>query len=251
MAADEKMLADVKAYLGTRSLEFTESEEQDCTKLTLKSGKQRLYVSVFGTGTIRVQGPPTSQLKAELDQMKARLEAGEPMTEPLPYGIDELVDAIQRVPDVDPVIVAFISEAIDCCRAKALLAATFMLGAASENAINHLIQTYVAAISEEKNRNNIVGRMGGKTITGRYEVFEKSYRSCKSKPTALPLAQDLDTIIGQTFHFYRVTRNEIGHPVTVPNLEYGAILANLGQFGRYIERVYGLIAHFRASGVVV
>ncbi len=53
------------------------------------------------------------------------------------------------------------------------------------------------------------------------------------------------------FQFYRITRNEIGHPQIVPDLDKGVLLANLGAFVTYIERIYGLIHHFQVTGVVI
>jgi hypothetical protein len=53
------------------------------------------------------------------------------------------------------------------------------------------------------------------------------------------------------FQFCRITRNEVGHPQIVPDLDKGVLLANLGHFATYIERIYGLIHHFQQNGVVL
>jgi hypothetical protein len=47
------------------------------------------------------------------------------------------------------------------------------------------------------------------------------------------------------------TRNEVGHPQIVPDLDKGALLANLGHFVTYIGRIYGLIEHFKTKGVTI
>lgn len=88
-------------------------------------------------------------------------------------------------------------------------------------------------------------------ISVRFEEFRKSYAGCKSKPTGPVLSQDLDTVIGTIFHFCRITRNEVGHPQIVPDLDKGVLLANLGQFVTYIGRIYGLMKHFKDNGVVL
>jgi hypothetical protein len=97
--------------------------------------------------------------------------------------------------------IRFVDEAIRCMRADALLAAAFMIGAASERAINLLIQTYGEAIRDES-----------KMIPKRYEEFCASYRSCRSRPSDPALAPDLDVLIGKMFQCCRITRNEVGHP---------------------------------------
>ena len=63
--------------------------------------------------------------------------------------------------------------------------------------------------------------------------------------------QDLDTLIGNIFHFSRITRNGVVHPQLVPDLDKGAILAAIGNFVQYVGRVYALMRHFRKTGVVV
>lgn len=126
-----------------------------------------------------------------------------------------------------------------------------MLGAASEKAMCLMIQTYGEAISEEAHRKRFFERVNPRAISKKYDEFLASYKSCKSKPTDPVLSQDLDTIIGQMFHFCRITRNEVGHPQIVPDFDRGVLIANLGHFVTYIERVYKLMDHFKAQGVVV
>lgn len=252
MPADPKMLAEVKAFLDRQKLDVVESEEQHCVKFEVRSGAQRAHLSVFNTGKLLVQGPATP-LKGLLDQLKTALEAGGVTPgQMLPFEIERFPDTIrERVPAVDPVIVEFIREAIVCVKADALLAAAFMLGAASEKAINLLIHTYADSIQDETNRGKLQSRINGRMMSQKYAEFEASYRGCKSRPTDPALAQDLEVLIGQMFHFCRITRNEVGHPQIVPDLARGVVLANLGHFVHYIERVYRLMEHFRANGVTV
>jgi len=252
MAVDAKMLSDVRAFLDRQRLEYTESEEQHCLKLEVRSGVQRAFISVFNTGKLLVQGP-ASPLKALLKEMKTALEAGGVTPgQALPFEIERFPETIQeRVPTIDVVILEFIREAIVCVKAHALLSAAFMLGAASEKAINLLIHTYADSIRDNANRSKFQSRINSRMISTKYDEFEKSYRGCKSRPADPALAQDLEVLIGQMFHFCRITRNEVGHPQIVPDLARGVILANLGQFVHYIERVYRLMDHFRTNGVEV
>src|SRR5437867_10768833 len=252
MAVDAKMLSDVRAFLDRQRLEYTESEEQHCLKLEVRSGVQRAFISVFNTGKLLVQGP-ASPLKALLKEMKTALEAGGVTPgQALPFEIERFPETIQeRVPTIDVVILEFIREAIVCVKANALLSAAFMLGAASEKAINLLIHTYTDSIRDNANRSKFQSRINSRMISTKYDEFEKSYRGCKSRPADPALAQDLEVLIGQMFHFCRITRNEVGHPQIVPDLARGVILANLGQFVHYIERVYRLMDHFRTNGVEV
>jgi hypothetical protein len=126
-----------------------------------------------------------------------------------------------------------------------------MLGAASERAVNTLIQIYVDNMKTPKNKEQFLGRINGRMISRKYEEFEKSYAGCQNKPKDSILGNDLDVVIGNIFHFARITRNEVGHPEMVPDLDQGVLLANLGNFVTYIGRIYGLMKHFRENGVVV
>lgn len=170
----------------------------------------------------------------------------------LPFEIERFPDAIrERVPQCDPTIVSFVEEAIRCYKADALLGTAFLLGAASERAINLLIHAYADAIEEPSNRDKFLSRITGRMISKKFEEFQKSYSGSQSRPTDPVLSQDLDVIIGTVFQFYRVTRNEIGHPRIVPDLEKGVVLASLANFVTYIGRIYGLMKHFQDNGVIV
>lgn len=251
-AADEKMLREVTSFLDRQKLDYTAAEEQYCTKLTVKSRGQIVPVSVYNTGKI-VVGGADSDLKRLLTEMRDALLSGAVVPgQALPFEIDRFPDTIrERVPDCDPVIIAFISEAIRCVRADALLSAAFMLGAASEKAVNLLIHAYAEAITDAGKREKFLSRINNRMISVKWDEFLRSYKSCSSKPTEGALAQDLETVIGAMFQFCRITRNEIGHPQIVPDLDRGVVLANLGHFVTYIERIYGLMIHLRANGVNV
>jgi len=73
--ADEKVLGEVISFLDRQKLQHTESEEQYCTKVNVRSGLQKASVSVYNSGKMSVQGP-ASQLKTLLEQMKQALESG-------------------------------------------------------------------------------------------------------------------------------------------------------------------------------
>jgi hypothetical protein len=250
--AEPKVLQMVASFLERQKLEFTQTDEQYCTKLTVKTGAQTAHISVFNTGKT-VVGGKDGPIKKLLEEAKEAIEKGDAVPgQALPFEIERFPEVIrERAPECDPVIVRFIEESIRCFRADALLAAAFMLGAASEKAINLLIYSYAEAIADESNRSNFLGRVNNRMISAKYDSFLHSYKSCRSKPSDSLLSQDLDVIIGQTFQFCRITRNEVGHPQIVPDLDRGVILANLGHFVTYIERVYKLIAHFKTTPVLV
>jgi hypothetical protein len=228
---DPTVLASVLSFLDRQGLEHQESEgTQYYTRVNVKAGPLRVNADVYNTGRIQIGGPK-SPLKELLVNMKHAIEAGDAMPgQVLPFEIDRFPQTLRdRIPGIDPVIVEFVSEAIKCYRAGALLGAAFMIGAASERAILLLMSTYGESIRDEANRNKFFGRVTNRAISRQYDEFIASYKSCHSRPTEGILSHDMETIIGAAFQFYRITRNDVGHPEIAPDLDKGVILANLGQ----------------------
>jgi|GEM_PF-732401 len=248
---DPGTIRAVASFLERNNLTFEAKAIQHATQLVVHDGPMTANVNVYKTGNIQVQGSP-GRLLDFLNKMKEALAGGATPGTVLPFEIERFPERIrEKVPNCDPVIVHFVEEAITCYKSDALLATAFMLGAASERAINLLIECYAESITDPTNREKFRARINNRTISARYEEFKKSYAGCKSKPTDGVLAQNLDAVIGGTFQFCRITRNEVGHPQIVPDLDRGVLLANLGQFVTYVERIYGLMVHFQKTGVVV
>jgi len=249
---DEKVCATVRGALGANNVDFEESEIQHATKFTAKSGAQVASMNVYNSGKLHVEGKE-SPLKVWLTQVKESIEqgAGGPVVL-LPAEIEKFPQTLrERVPDCDDVVLWFFQEALRCYKADSVAGAAFMLGAASEKAILLLIETYGDAITVPANKEAFKSRVNQKMISRKYDEFKASYGGCKSKPTDAILSQDLTQLLDAAFTFYRYTRNAVGHPQIIPDLDKGVVLANLGQFIVYVERVYGLMNHFKQNGVVV
>jgi hypothetical protein len=198
-----------------------------------------------------VIGGKDTPLKELLVQMKVAIEAGGALPgKLLPIEIQRLPESIQeKIPAIDPVALRFVKEAITCYEAGSMLATAFMLGAASEKAIFLLIETYRDAIGDDGHREKFASRTNSRAISIKFDEFKRSYMSCKSRPTDPVLCQDLEQILEGTYQFCRITRNEVGHPQIVPDLDQGVILAQLGHFATYLGRIYGLILHFQNTPV--
>lgn len=254
MKADPKAYDAVKQFVTDSELEIvTEKMEQHCNRLDVKSGIFRCNINVYNSGKI-VIGGSDSPLKTALQQMKQQVEAGNfSPSKMLPFEIERFPDLImEAIPDCDPVIIEFIAEAVKALRHDLLLSASFLVGAASEKAICLLIEAYTNAINNEKHQASFKQRTGkNRMISKKYEEFLNSYKSCKTQPSDTKLVTDSYTILSSLFTFYRLTRNEVGHPEIVPNLDKGIIIANLAQFIKYLETVYGLIRFFDKTPVEI
>jgi hypothetical protein len=181
--------------------------------------------------------------------------------EPEPQAdIDEIyLQAVQNIPAIlcrdipecDEVIIRYAEEAVSCIIADAWLAATVMVGAASEKAILLLIDTYADAITNEAARERFKKKTDSRWISKKFEVFKQSYQSCKNRPRDRVLSEGFGVAIESTFQFCRITRNEVGHPEIVPTFEKSEIIANLNHILRYIKLIYELMHHFQENGVTV
>jgi hypothetical protein len=254
MKADEQIYNAVLKYIEDSELLVTErKEEKYCDRIDVKSGIFRCSLSIFNSGKINVGGGE-SPLKLSLLQMKKEIEGGNfsPM-KMLPFEIERFPELIkERLPACDSVIVSFIREAKDALKADLLLSSAFLLGAASEKAIYLLVDAYANAIRDAKHSQAFKERAGKKQmISKKFEEFMQSYKSCKTQPTDQKLQHDSITILTSLFTFYRLTRNEVGHPEIVPNLDKGVILANMAQFIHYLDTVYSLIDFFKNNPVEV
>ncbi|MCZ7686982.1 MAG: hypothetical protein M5U28_52870 [Sandaracinaceae bacterium] len=250
---DEQILASVRSYLENCKLSFDEREEQHCTKITVRSGALKNHLNVYNSGKIVVGGSPKGDLWTLLNDVKTKIEQGQPLlANLLPFDISSWPTVIRgRVPDVDDVIVSFVQEALKCYGADALLSCAFMLGAASEMAMCNLISSYGNAISDPTKQERFRSKTNGRMISRQFEEFTQSWKSAKTKPTDADVGNDLETIIGSMFQFCRITRNEVGHPHAVPNLDKGALLADLGHFVTYLERIYRMKRFYENNPVEV
>lgn len=249
---DEKICNAVRDALTTNNILDAEQDIQHATRFSVKSGATRAGMLVYNSGKIVLEGAD-SELKKWLAGLKTSIESG--AATPgilLPAEIEKFPQTLQeRVPACDGVVLWFFQEALRCYKAGSPAGAAFMLGAASEKAILLLIETYGNKIKEEKHRESFFARVNNRMISVKYDEFKRSYKSATPKPSELKLAQDLEQLLDGAFNFYRHTRNAVGHPQIIPDLDKGVILANLGQFIVYAERVYGLIDFYSANDVQV
>jgi hypothetical protein len=166
-------------------------------------------------------------------------------------GVQNIPTRLRDIPECDEVIIRYVEEAVTCITADAWLAATVMVGAASEKAILLLIDTYADAITNEAARKRFKKRTDSRWISEKFEVFKQSYQSCQNRPRDGVLSEGFGVAIEPTFQFCRVTRNQVGHPEIVPTFEKSEIIANLNHIPRYIKLIYELMHHFQENGVTV
>ena len=245
----ESNYAQMKSYVERNKFSFQEKDEQGCKRLDVQNGKAKCVVKVYSTGTIQIQGAE-SKLKAAVSQAKEAVENEENIGEMLPFEIERFPEVLrENIPDVDPIIVRFIEEAIVTIKAGSNLGCAFLLGGASEKAIYLLIDAYTQAIPDQAMRDRFISKTSKKFISKVFEEFKASWKSSINKPHGYGWTNDIEVKIEQIFQFCRICRNESGHPHLPPNLDKGVLLANMGQFVKYIEDMYGMINYYKENNV--
>ena len=229
MGYAEEAFQQIKSFIERQGWEFSDKDEGQSKRLDIRYGKSNCTVKVYSNGTIQVQGSE-SKLKENLDQLKLAIEQdGTLPTDILPFEIEAFPDKLlKHIPSVDPIIVRFLRESIQCFKAGSLLGASFLLGAASEKAIWLLIDSFASAIDDDVNQKKFRDGLSNRVVSRAYEDFTKRFKSCKSKPTDPALIYDLETQVESIFQFFRICRNEVGHPHIPSNLDKGVLLANMG-----------------------
>lgn len=250
----EKIREVVVSFLKRQhNLDFSEKREQYSVRFDVSSMSQSAVLQIYDTGKIVTQGQKNS-LYNYLEKLKQAIETNSGLPgQLLPFEIETLPDKIrEKVPSCDPVVLRFFEESILCYKQDALLACAFMVGASSEKLANLLIQSYVDAIQDPTNKDKLQSRINNRMISARWDEFWKSYNGCKNRPPAsADFAQDLETVLNEMFTPCRITRNDVGHPQTVPDLDKGVLLTRLGNFAFYVLRIYGLIEYVKTNGVQV
>jgi hypothetical protein len=245
----ESNYAQMKSYIERNKFPFAEKEEQGCKRLDVQHGKAKCAVKVYTTGTIQLQGAD-SKLKQSLDEAKNAVENEEDLGEVLPFEIERFPEVLsENIPNIDPIIVRFVAEAIVSLKAGSNLGCAFLLGGASEKAFFLLVDTYAKAIPDETMKGRFTSRTSGKFISKVYDEFKNSWKSSLNKPTGYGWTNDIEIKIEQIFQFCRICRNEAGHPHLPPNLDKGVLLANMGQFVKYVEDLYAMIGFYEINDV--
>lgn len=245
----ESNFLQIKSFIERNKWSFSEKMEDAINRLDVKHGKYKCAVKVHTTGTIQLQGGK-SKLQEALEEAKQAIENEETIGEILPFEIEKFPEVLrEHIPNIDPIIIRFIKEAIISIKAGSNLGCAFLLGGASEKSIYLLIDTYTNAIKDEALRDKFKGKISGKFISKVFDSFKKSYKASKNKPQGMGWTNDLEIKIEQIFQFCRICRNESGHPHLPPNLDKGVLLANMGQFVKYIEDLYKMIEHYKENEV--
>ena len=146
-----------------------------------------------------------------------------------------------EVPNADPLITEYLTEAPQCFLHNLNRATAVMLGGASEKAVLILTESLGSAIKTKSARERYFAKLETEhSIFRKYKVFEKKLESIKGN---LPkeLRENLDSLLRGIFDLIRNSRNDAGHPAIAAVIDRDIVYSHLRLFIPYCKRIYELI----------
>lgn len=145
----------------------------------------------------------------------------------------------ENIPDIDDTTVIYLKEAMQSFHVGCVLAATVMLGVATEHTFLFLLDKIAG---NAKHSATFAKVNGERTILQKVNKF-KNILDQQSKGLPGKIKEDLDTHFAGIQSIIRTFRNQSGHPTgKIVDREQAYVLLNL--FIPYCKKMYQLMVHF-------
>lgn len=166
----------------------------------------------------------------------------------LPYDPEGYIRTIiTQVPLMDSVTLVYLKECIQTYNKNCLLSSSVTLGAASENIILMLIDSFQERISNPEAKIKFE-KLQGQHLNTKYKLFMVELKKIR-KTLPKNLTKDLEVYLGGMYHFIRINRNTSGHPTGgIPNKK--TIYSNIQMFSEYSQRTFELIEYFKKNSTL-
>ena len=152
----------------------------------------------------------------------------------IPFDPDGFIEnLISRIPNLDNIVLFYLSESIRAFNQHLLISTTLTLGIASERLVMLLSEVFISAQSERKKKGLLI-KFEEKRIFEWHKILISELNQIKSQMPK-ELRQNLDVYLNQFFQFIRLNRNEKGHPSKL-ELSRNVVHGNLQIFVEYIEK---------------
>lgn len=153
-----------------------------------------------------------------------------------------------RIPNIDPIILIYVEQALATFRTGNYLPSAVMLGVASEKAMLLLVESFRIAINDATKRGKFDQNTNSRPIKRQYEELRK-----RIEPLIPTLTSDLREVLllqfDGVYDFIRRYRNDSGHP-TGKKLEREESFALLQLFPTYCKTTYDLMTWLAAHPIL-
>jgi uncharacterized protein YktB (UPF0637 family) len=179
----------------------------------------------------------TQSHSAEFVELTDKGEKTEPeQIFPLVGSSDELISKIESTAGpLDRVAKIYLKEAMDTFKSDFLISSAFCLGAMSERCVLQLAKEIEADLSNPEVSRDY-SRCGSVKHYANF-IADNLNRLRSKYPGNDALFRDLDTKINTLANYYRLTRNEAGHPDFVPNIDRPELELALKTVPKYLETI--------------
>jgi hypothetical protein len=113
---------------------------------------------------------------------------------------------------VDDVVRTYVEESLRCFGNREFLAATVLIGVASERSIDMVAEAYLDGSPDDTERERRKRKLSqtSRSVKRRFDLLRGAANSCTDLPESL--RESLDIHFGSIFEIIRRTRNDAGHP---------------------------------------
>jgi hypothetical protein len=170
---------------------------------------------------------------------------------PQPYDPDGFLGEFSKKnPSADPIILAYLEEGVRAFNHGCPVAASVMIGAASEKALLLLVDAFEAAIQDPSEKAGFV-KARGWSIHAKYRALKERLDLMIAAGT-LPSPHKEYTVseVPGVFELIRRQRNEAGHPELYTGVDPDTVFLNLRVFVEYVRKVYQLMAFLASNGAI-
>lgn len=158
-----------------------------------------------------------------------------------PYDPDSYFKILYKeIPNIDSVIIIYLTEALNTFRIGCLLSSTIALGCAYEKAFVLLVQSFINAIENSEMQRKFKKAVEGKTIKRQYDELFKYYNSYFKTKLTGDLKEGFENSVFGIFEMIRSNRNDAGHPKGI-NINREELYANIIVFRNYLKKIYNTI----------
>jgi hypothetical protein len=150
---------------------------------------------------------------------------------------------------IEPIVRAYVSEAVLAFNTGCTRSSAVMLGCASEKLILLLGDAFEAAVSDPAKKSKFTKELNAKwAISHRYATLrDRLDLMVQAKKLPHQHAETVGSELPAGFELLRRCRNAAGHPDVPGNVDPDTVFLNLRTFTEYARRVHALIGHFASA----
>jgi len=164
-----------------------------------------------------------------------------------PYDPDGYIERLKRrIPDIDEVVLLYAKESLRSFNSDCYLAASVMLGVASERAFLLLAESFSSWLPEGQSEKFLkIAQDSKQNFLVKFSEFRKRIEPCKPN---IPheFSDNMALMLDSVCDLIRVYRNESGHP-TGKIVDKGDAFITLQMFAIYLQKIFGLMDFFRTN----